>query len=214
MALRFAELMFTPAVRAEQERHGSRAAYARVETQAAPARDRLGEPERGFIAERDSFYLATVGETGWPYVQHRGGTPGFLHVPDERTLAFADYRGNKQYVSVGNLKGDDRVALFLMDYPARRRLKILGHARTVDADADPELIARLRGAQAVPVERAVVIALEGFDWNCPQWITPRFTETEVARAVQPLRDRLAAAEAERDVLAARLAAIEGPPATL
>src|SRR3954447_15201487 len=121
MALRFAELMFTPAVKAEQERLGSRTAYARAERPEAPARDRFGPAEAAFIAARDSFYVASVSETGWPYIQHRGGPPGFLKLLDDRTLGFADFRGNRQYVSLGNLKSDDRVALFLMDYPHRRR---------------------------------------------------------------------------------------------
>ena len=205
MALRFAELMFTPAVKAEQERLGSRTAYARAERPEAPARDRFGAAEATFIALRDSLYMASVTETGWPYVQHRGGPPGFLKVLDERTLGFADFRGNRQYVSLGNLKGDDRVALFLMDYPHRRRLKVLGHAREVDAAAEPELVAKLAdpGYGAV-VERGIAITLEGFDWNCPQHITPRFTEAEVQAAVAPLLERLHAAEAERDALAARL----------
>ena len=143
MALRFAELMFTPAVKAEQERLGSRTAYARAERPEAPARDRFGPAEAAFIAARDSFYVASVSETGWPYIQHRGGPPGFLKVLDDRTLGFADFRGNRQYVSLGNLKGDDRVALFLMDYPHRRRLKVLGHARAVDAASEPDLVAKL-----------------------------------------------------------------------
>ncbi len=141
---RFGALMFTPHVKAVQEEQGSRASYARFEAPGAPARDRLEEREEDFIAARDSFYMATVSETGWPYVQHRGGPPGFLKVLDDRTLGFADYRGNKQYVSVGNLATDDRVSLFLMDYPNQRRLKLLGHARTIDAASDPALLARLQ----------------------------------------------------------------------
>ena len=207
MALRFAELMFTPTVKAEQEKAGSRASYARMELPQAPARDRIGATEAAFIAERDSFYMASVTETGWPYVQHRGGPPGFLKVIDEKTLGFADFRGNRQYVSVGNLKTDDRVSLFLMDYPNQRRLKILGHAREVRQEDEPELVAKLRDpAYTAVVERGIVIAVEGFDWNCPQHITPRFTEAQVQAALAPLVERLKAAEAERDALAARLAA--------
>ena len=205
MALRFAELMFTPAVKAEQERHGSRASYARMERPEAPARDRFGEAEAAFIAARDSFYMASVTETGWPYLQHRGGPVGFLKLLDERTLGFADYRGNRQYVSVGNFTGDDRVALFLMDYAHQRRLKILGHARSVEAADDPALVARLADpAYPAKVERGIIVTLEGFDWNCPQHITPRFTEAEVEAGVAPLIARLKAAEAERDRLAQRL----------
>jgi len=201
MTQRFAELMFTPAVKSVQERMGSRGAYERFEEPDAPANDRLGKTEREFIAERDSFYVATVSETGWPYVQHRGGARGFLKVLDDRTLGFVDFRGNRQYVSVGNLLHDDRVSLFLMDYPGRRRLKILGHARIVDVRSDPQTLERLRDENyEASIERAMVIELEGFDWNCPQHITPRFTESQIEELAQPLRNRLRDAEAERDLL--------------
>lgn len=194
MTHRFAEIAFTPAVRAVQAEMGSARAYDRHLDPEAPANDRFGPAEAQFIAARDSFYLASVGETGWPYVQHRGGPRGFLKLLDERTLAFADYRGNRQYVSVGNVGGDDRVSLFLMDYPNRRRLKLLGRARLT---SDPEVISAVMDAtyQARP-ERAWLITLEGFDWNCPQHITPRFTEDEVVEAVKPLHLRIAALEAE------------------
>lgn len=197
MTHRFAQLMFTPTVKAIQERQGSRASYARLESPDAPGNDRLGAAEHDFIAARDSLYMATVSETGWPYVQHRGGPPGFIKVLDDRTIGIADYRGNRQYVSVGNLQVDDRVSLFLMDYPNRRRLKLLGHARTVDAQAEPDLVQRLQDpGYKARIERGLVITIEGFDWNCPQHITPRFTQAELTEAVQPLLDRLHAAEAE------------------
>lgn len=192
MTHRFAELMFTPHVKALQAEDGSRASYARFEEPGFPARDRLTPKEAEFIAERDSFYMATVSETGWPYVQHRGGAPGFLKVIDERTLAFADNPGNRQFVSFGNLAASDRVALILMDYPNRRRLKLLGHARVMDAKNDPALAVRFGGPGTDDAASRVVIALEGFDWNCPQYITPRFTEGDMA----PLRTRLAELEAE------------------
>jgi predicted pyridoxine 5'-phosphate oxidase superfamily flavin-nucleotide-binding protein len=197
MSHRFAELAFTDRVKAIQEQEGSRASYARFEGGEAH-HDRLGAAEAAFLAARDSFYLATVSETGWPYVQHRGGPPGFLKVLDEATIGFADFRGNRQYVSLGNLGGDDRVSLILVDYPRRRRLKILGHARAVD---DAATLARL----AVPdypakVERGLLIAVAAFDWNCPQHLTPRFTEAEIAAAVAPLHARIAELEA---ALAAR-----------
>lgn len=199
MTHRFAGLMFTPAVKALQERLGSRGAYERFEEPDAPARDRFGEGERAFIAARDSFYMATTSETGWPYVQHRGGPPGFLKVLNDRTLGFADYSGNRQYVSVGNLTTDNRVSLFLVDYPNRRRLKILGRAKIVDGRGESETIDRLRhGDYDARIERGVVIAVEGFDWNCPQHITPRFTQDEVNEAVAPLVARLRHAEKERD----------------
>ena len=202
MTHRFSTLMFTPHVKAIQEEQGSRASYARFEAPGAPARDRLEEHEEAFIAARDSFYMATVSETGWPYVQHRGGPAGFLKVLDDRTLGFADYRGNRQYVSVGNLATDDRVSLFLMDYPNQRRLKLLGHARTIDAESDPALLARLQDHYPAKVERGIVIALEGFDWNCPQHITPRFTQDELAEALAPVRARIEALEAENAALRA------------
>jgi len=182
MGHKFADIAFTPAVKAVQEAMGSRGAYARRE--AGPdTNDRLGPTEAEFIAARDSFYIASVSETGWPYVQFRGGPPGFLRVRTDRELGFADFRGNRQYVTTGNVTIDDRVSLFLMDYPNRRRLKIFGRMRTVDVDDDPTLGSRL----AVPdyravIERAFLIQVEAFDWNCPQHITPRFTEAEIARA--------------------------------
>lgn len=163
--------------------------------------------EVAFIAQRDSFYMATVSETGWPYVQFRGGLPGFLKVVDDTTLAFADYRGNRQYISVGNLGAGDRVALILLDYPRRARMKIFAHAEIVPLDAD-QALAKLvvdQNYQAKP-ERIIVLHLEAFDWNCQQHITPRFTEDEVAEAVRPMRDRLAALETENAELRAKLAA--------
>ncbi len=196
MGNKFAEIAFTPTVKARQATAGSRASYARLE--AGPARnDRIGPDEAAFIEARDGFYLASVSETGWPYVQFRGGLPGFLRVIDETTIAWADFRGNRQYVSTGNLAGDDRVALILMDYPNRRRLKILGHAETLEPGADDGLANRLAvpGYQAV-VERAVRVRIAGFDWNCPQHITPRFSVDEVERAVTPLRERVAELEAK------------------
>ncbi|ADG10556.1 pyridoxamine 5'-phosphate oxidase family protein [Caulobacter segnis] len=162
--------------------------------------------EEAFIAERDSFYMASVSETGWPYVQYRGGPPGFLKVIDETTLAFADFRGNRQYISVGNLDANDRVALILVDYPRRARLKILARAERLPLDADPALMARVSnpGYRAKP-ERIFRLKLAAFDWNCPQHIVPRFTEAEIASAVQPLRERLEALEAENRALRGRLA---------
>jgi len=178
MSHRFAQLMFTPTVKEVQRAMGSRDAYERFEAYAQDQAS-LGAEERDFITRRDSFYMATVSETGWPYVQHRGGPLGFLKVLDDRTLGFADYRGNRQYVSVGNLDQADRVSLFLMDYANRRRLKLLGHACVVDRRDDPQTVERLQDAgYPARVERGIVIAVEAFDWNCPQHITPRYTEEE------------------------------------
>lgn len=193
MGHRFAEIAFTAAVQAVQAERGSAAAYA-GQLQGPDHHDRFGEAEAAFISARDSFYLASVGETGWPYIQHRGGPAGFLKVLDEKTLGFADFRGNRQYVSVGNVSGDDRVSLFLMDYPHQARLKILGRARLTQATEDLERL-------TVPdyrakIERGWLITLEGFDWNCPQHITPRFTQAEVVDAVAQLHVQIAALEAE------------------
>jgi uncharacterized protein len=192
---RFAEIAFTPNVRSVQEAMGSRDAYARVQESAADD-DELGPDEEQFIAARDSFYMASVSETGWPYVQHRGGPPGFLKVIDPTTIGFADYRGNRQYVSVGNLTKDDRVSLILVDYPNRARLKLLGHARIASAD-EPELLAKLKtpGYRA-RVERGVLVRVAAFDWNCPQHITPRFTQAEIEPMVRSLRARIKELEAQ------------------
>ncbi|MBV5293309.1 MAG: pyridoxamine 5'-phosphate oxidase family protein [Curvibacter lanceolatus] len=190
MSRAYSDIAFTPAVRALQTRMGSRSAYAAFD-HAEDRRHTLTEHEAEFIRERDGFYQATVSETGWPYVQFRGGPAGFLKVLDASTLAYGDFRGNRQYISVGNLGGNDRVSLMLMDYASRQRLKILGRVRLVSEAEDPALMAQLRlpGYRA-QVERAFVIDVEAFDWNCPQHITPRFTEAEIEQAVQPLRAEL------------------------
>jgi len=193
MSHRFAEIAFTPSVKKAQEDNGSRQSYARLEV-GESHHDALGPRETAFIAQRDSLYMATVSETGWPYIQHRGGSPGFIRVLDQKTIGFADFRGNRQYVSVGNLATDDRVSMILMDYPNRARLKILGRARLVGPEAK-EILDRLSlpDYRAV-VERGFVITIEAFDWNCPQHITPRFTPAEIETAVAPLRQRLAELE--------------------
>ena len=190
MPERFHELAVTPAVEAEQIRY-----YGQV--QAPPAgtgHDLLGEVERDFIAARDSFYMATVSENGWPYIQHRGGAVGFFRVIGENLLGFADLRGNRQMLSTGNVAANDRVALFLMDYPQRSRLKILGHARVMPAANEPELAARLAPAGSRGVERIVLIEVEAFDWNCPKFITPRYTKPELESFVAPLKARIAELE--------------------
>ncbi|MEM7527732.1 MAG: pyridoxamine 5'-phosphate oxidase family protein [Pseudomonadota bacterium] len=193
MASAYSEIAFTPAVRAEQERMGSRARYARFEL--GPANPVvIGPDEADFIATRDSFYLGSVNEAGWPYIQHRGGPPGFVKVLGPQTLGFADFAGNRQYVTLGNLKGDDRVSLFFMDYARRARLKLFGHARATE---DADVLAKL----ALPdyrakVERAMVIEVAGFDWNCPQHITERFSMAEVEQVGAALANRVATLEAE------------------
>lgn len=197
MSRRFAELAFTPLVKEEQVHHGSRQQYERAE-RSGDSGDQLGPEEQQFVHERDGFYMASVSETGWPYVQYRGGEKGFLRVLDERTLGFADLRGNRQYISTGNLKHDERVALFLMDYRTQSRLKILGRARIYEGDVEARpWIEKLRvPTEKTLAERAVVIHVEAFDWNCQQHITPRYTQEEIAEMVDPMRRRLEALEAE------------------
>jgi predicted pyridoxine 5'-phosphate oxidase superfamily flavin-nucleotide-binding protein len=195
MAHNFGSLVFTPVVKALQEKYGSRRQYARME--AGVQADRLGPDESSFIAEQDSFYMATVGATGWPYIQHRGGPKGFLEVIDDSSIAFADFRGNKQYISTGNLATDARVALIVVDYPRQARLKILGNVQILEGDAAKEWTERLRepGYKAV-IERAYVIRVEAFDWNCPQHITPRFTEEQIHVALEPFERRMRELEEE------------------
>lgn len=202
MGHKFAEIAFTPAVKAAQDVQGSRGNYLRFEEGVAH-HDRLGPAETDFIAARDSFYMASVSETGWPYVQHRGGPPGFLRELDDQTIGFADFRGNRQYVSLGNLARNDRVSLILMDYAHRRRLKILGRARALGPDDDPALLARLELSDyRARVERGMLITVEAFDWNCPQHITPRFTAEQVTEATAPLHARIAELEAQLAALRA------------
>lgn len=175
----FHEIAFTDAVKARQETRGSRKAYARAEAGAAHAHQ-LGPEEIAFIQARDSLYLASVSETGWPYVQHRGGPRGFVRALDAETLGWAEFSGNKQYVTTGNLDGDDRVSLFFMDYPNRRRLKLFGHARRVGIETVPDLAAPYGGTRLEPrIEGAMLIRVAALDWNCPQYITPRFTAEEL-----------------------------------
>ena len=204
MSQNFAKIAFTPLVKELQALHGSRRQYERIEQSGAPG-NRLTEAERGFIATRDSFYMASMSETGWPYIQHRGGDPGFLHVLDDSTIAFADYRGNRQYISVGNLLYDDRVTLFLMDYPAQTRLKILGHAAIREGEDARRLIEKIAAPQERSmIERVIVIGVEAYDWNCPQHITPRYTEEQVVRLLAPTRKRVAELEQENKRLRAEL----------
>jgi uncharacterized protein len=184
MGQQFGKIMFTEAVRKLQEKRGSRAQYERM-ARVGPIDDELSPFETQFIAERDSFYMASITSDGWPYMQHRGGPAGFLRVIDSRTLAFADYTGNRQYISAGNLATNDRVSLFLMDYPNQARLKIIGHAKLVEPRTDPALDA----AVAVPgyparVEWIVKINVVAYDWNCSQHITPRYTREEIQAAFE------------------------------
>jgi uncharacterized protein len=193
MAARFMQTVLTPSVLAAQKHYFGR--QYRLED--APVHDPLTESEVEFIGTRDSFYMATVTESGWPYIQHRGGTPGFLRILSPGQIGFADYKGNRQMISTGSIAANDRVALFLMDYPRRERLKILGHARVLDARDHTELVGQLAEPEARGmVERLFVIDVLSFDWNCPKYITPRFTAEQVGEMVIPLRERISELEAE------------------
>lgn len=183
MAHSYHEVAFTPTILELQAEAGSRESYAAMGERERYA-DCLSDREANFIGQRDSFYMASVSETGWPYVQHRGGPKGFMKVLDEKTIGFVDYAGNRQYVSTGNFIHDDRVSLFFMDYPNRRRLKMLGHVRIVGLD-ELKILAQLEDPDyAVQVERGYLITLVGFDWNCPAHITPRFTAAETRSGME------------------------------
>jgi len=203
MSYGFLDIAITPSVRAVQEQMGADKIW--TDFKGHREFDRFSTQEAAFIEQRDSFYIATMSETGWPYIQHRGGPKGFLKLLDEKTLAFADYRGNRQYISTGNLGADNRACLILMDYPNRARMKIYARVDIVALDEDLELAARLiiEGYKAKP-ERIFVLHLEAFDWNCAQHIKPRFTEQEIDQALQPIRRRLEALETENAALTARL----------
>jgi predicted pyridoxine 5'-phosphate oxidase superfamily flavin-nucleotide-binding protein len=192
MAINFLKHTVTDSVSKAQEHYfGSSQPVASV-----AERDALTGDEIGFIQERDSFHLATISESGWPYIQHRGGRAGFLRVLNPQTLAFADYRGNRQMLSTGNLAANQRVALFLMDYPQRTRLKILGHARVEDARQHPDLVPQLAEPDVHRiVERLFFIEIVSFDWNCPKYITPRYTVEEIQELVAPLKERITELEA-------------------
>ena len=193
MATKYLDLTFTESVRRAQTQYYGRAG----KIVGAPERDPLGQAEAELIAAQDSFYLGSISESGWPYIQHRGGPQGFLRVVNETTLAFADYKGNRQLLTTGNVSVNDRVALFLMDYKNRERLKILGHARVEDARAYPELVTKLADPKMQSVvERLLFIDVVSFDWNCPKYITPRYSIKEVEELAGPLRARIAELEAE------------------
>jgi len=204
MTKSFGSLVFTPVVQALQERYGSRRQYARIE-QLGDAPGGLGPEEQEYIRERDTFYMASLGETGWPYVQHRGGPKGFLKVIDERTIAFADFRGNKQYISTGNLMTDNRIALILVDYPRQLRLKILGRVEIFEGEKAKDWLAKVRDpAYKATTERVYVIRIEAFDWNCQQHIIPRFTEEEIRDAFEPIEKQMQALDEENQKLREQL----------
>ncbi len=194
MAHKFLDLVYTPQVLGAQQRY-----YGRSQVlPPALENDPLGPNETAFIESRDSFYLSSVSETGWPYVQHRGGPAGFIKVISPDEIAFADYKGNRQMLSTGNVVSNDRVCLFLMDYPHRERLKILGHAEFLDAREHPELVAQITLPELAKItERVVRIRIVSFDWNCPKYITPRFTTADVNEIVAPLKARIAELESQQ-----------------
>jgi predicted pyridoxine 5'-phosphate oxidase superfamily flavin-nucleotide-binding protein len=206
MGRSFQELAFTPLVKKHQQEHGSRQQYERLAERSAPG-NALSDAEVDFLSRRDSFYMASVSETGWPYVQHRGGPKGFVHVLDPSLLGFADLRGNKQYISLGNLEHDARVALFFMDYPNQARLKILGRVEIHEHDAAAsKYIEQFRAMteKSDVIERILLIHVEAFDWNCPQHITPRYTMEELEDVLHPVREKLAELQAENAALRSKL----------
>ena len=176
----FANLAFTDSVKKVQEVMGSRERYTRME-EGPQSNHELSDHEAYFIQERDSFYMASVNEDGWPYVQHRGGAPGFIKVLDSQSIGFADFRGNRQYVSVGNFNKDNRVSLFFMDYANKRRLKMFGRVEMIDLEQVALLEQLKDDGYKAKVERGMIIHVEAFDWNCPAHITPRYTEVEMEK---------------------------------
>jgi len=196
----FTELAFTDSVKAQQEKYGTRPAYAKME-RGGKFRNQLTWQEQKYIHDRDGFYLASVGENGWPYMQFRGGPKGFLKVIDDNTVAFADFRGNGQYISTGNFKDSKKTMLFLMDYPNKRRLKIWAEAEVLDPADHPELAEQLTPPDyEATVERIFVFTVQAFDWNCPQHITPRYTQEEIKDSQQSLTARIIELEAENSKL--------------
>ncbi|MBC8287553.1 MAG: pyridoxamine 5'-phosphate oxidase family protein [Nitrospinae bacterium] len=188
------DIAFTPAVKSQQERFGSRAGYASMEEKGG-WKDEVSPDLKGFIAERDSFYLATTSSEGHPYIQHRGGEKGFLKVLDEKTLAFADFSGNRQYVTLGNLSENNRAFIFLMDYENQRRVKVWGRARVVEDDASLTAQVTSPDYKARP-ERVITFTVEAWDVNCPKHIRPRFTQEQVDALTQPLTEEINRLKAE------------------
>jgi len=196
MTDRYLEIATSDAVKDLQERWGSRSAYSRFESGPLTS-NQLGPEEIAFIEAQDSFFLASLNESGWPYIQHRGGPPGFLKVLGNNQLGFPDFNGNRQYLSFGNILKNPRVSLFLIDYPARARLKIFGNAKLVEGDNVPDALREMENEPgAIAIERGVIIQVEAFHWNCPKYIVPRFTEAQVRTVVDPLVKRIKDLEAE------------------
>jgi predicted pyridoxine 5'-phosphate oxidase superfamily flavin-nucleotide-binding protein len=210
MAHQFSTLTFTDDVKAVQSEQGTRSANEKL-TERGPTNDLFTEFEKTFIAARDGFYISTVGSTGWPYIQFRGGPPGFLHILDDRTLAYADITGNRQYITTGNLRSNDRAALFLMDYANQARLKILAHLEVIPWKDAPDWKHELplpTDTKPHP-ERVVIVHLASFDWNCPQHIPQRWTLEELKQTA--LFDRIRSLESEVEDLRGKLAAPRAAP---
>lgn len=195
MRQQFRDIAFTETVMAVQEALGTRD-FVEGRGHGVDSSEGLGPNEAAFLQTRDSFYMASVSETGWPYVQHRGGPRGFVRILDDMTIGFADFTGNRQYISVGNFMRDDRVSLIFMDYANRARLKFYGRVKLIDADKMETLEKLVVSDYRARIERGFVIAVEAFDWNCPQHIVPRFTVEEVQPAITQLKQRIAELEAE------------------
>jgi predicted pyridoxine 5'-phosphate oxidase superfamily flavin-nucleotide-binding protein len=205
MAKNFAAIAFSDAVKELQEKHGSRKGYERMEK--FNIVDGLSQNEKGFIEDRDSFYLASIGVKNFPYIQHRGGPKGFVKVIDKDTIGFIDFSGNKQYISVGNFATNNNVALIMMDYPARARLKIFAKAEIIELKDNPELVSKLDlGDYQYRPERMMLFHIEAYDWNCPQHIIPRFTVDEIEKALQPQFNKIEQLEKENLLLKQKIAA--------
>lgn len=201
--MNYAQLAFTDSVKALQAANGSRRAYERMEKQHVTGG--LDANEIAFIADQDHFFMASFGENGYPYIQHRGGPPGFVKVLDPKTLAFVDFSGNKQYISVGNVQTNPNVALIMVSYPQRARLKVYAKIRVVALDEDPALFEQIDPADYPHrPERMMVLEVQAFDWNCPQHITPRYTVEDITAAFAPQRERIAQLEAEVQALKLQL----------
>lgn len=208
MTKSFGSLVFTPAVKALQERYGSRRQYERLE-QRGEVQGGLGPDEKEYIRERDTFYMASIGESGWPYVQHRGGPKGFLKAIDSNTLAFADFRGNKQYISTGNLLVNNRAALILVDYPRQLRLKILGRVEIFEGEKANDWLSKVRDPEyKATTERVYVIRIEAFDWNCQQHIIPRFTLDEIRSVLEPIEKEMQDLQQQNEDLRQKLAQLK------
>ncbi len=203
MAKNFASIAFTDAVKAIQEKNGSRASYARMEQHTYV--DGLTENEIDFISQRDSFYMATIGDNGYPYIQHRGGPKGFVKVLDARRIGFIDFRGNMQYISIGNIATNNNVAIIMVDYPAKARLKIYAKAEIVELKDNAVLFEGLNLANyKFKPERMMVLHIEAYDWNCPQHITPRYTVEDIEEAFNSQRQHIANLQAEIATLKQKL----------